>query len=237
MELLLNDGFKGILAIIDNDYWFLEGSTISDPNILLTDLHDTETMIIRSEALEHVLREYSDEITFSNFLKDKGTDIRTILLRNAKYIGYLRWYSHRNKISAIAVKNLKCNRIFDINHLILDIKKLIAESLTKKCKIWINKKTNIEDIIDFFEKKLNEIDAKAFKLWHTCAGHDMVKILVIGLKNVFGKNFARHTSKDELERSLRLAYGIDIFRKTALYQSNRMWENANTDYIIIDPST
>ena len=234
MELLSRDEFEGVLAILDNDYWFLEGRIIGDPNILLTDLHDTETMIINSEALERVLREYSDPTTFLRFLRDQRTDIRTILLENAKYIGYLRWYSHKNKISAITVKNLKYNRIFDINQLTLDLKKLIDESLIMKCKRWINKKSDIQDIIDLIEEKLNEIDARAFDLWHICAGHDIVKILGIGIKNIFGKSFARNTSEDELERSLRLAYGIDLFRNTDLYQSITLWENMNAGYIIID---
>jgi hypothetical protein len=57
----------GVLAIVDSDYWVLEGKKTGN-NLLLTDTHDIETMILLSPALEKVLREYVLVIGWKSFL-------------------------------------------------------------------------------------------------------------------------------------------------------------------------
>ncbi|GAB4301600.1 MAG: hypothetical protein Fur0025_41910 [Oscillatoriaceae cyanobacterium] len=54
MEILDKDNFSGVLAIIDADFWKLEGTIPPSTNILLTDTHDLETMLFQSPALEKV---------------------------------------------------------------------------------------------------------------------------------------------------------------------------------------
>jgi len=77
------------LAIVDADFDILEGSVPLSPNLLFTDTHDLETMLLKSPALEKVLSEHGSEAKINNFAKD----IRQTLLEIAKIIGYLRWAS------------------------------------------------------------------------------------------------------------------------------------------------
>src|SRR6266498_2978114 len=45
----------GILGIVDADFWHLEEISISSPNLLVTDLHDLEMMLIESRAFDKVI--------------------------------------------------------------------------------------------------------------------------------------------------------------------------------------
>ncbi|MEG4347888.1 DUF4435 domain-containing protein [Microcoleus sp. A003_D6] len=89
LNILEKDNFAGVLAIVDADFWILEGTVNSNPNLLLTDTHDLETMLLKSPSLEKVLSEHGSE----QKVKDFGKDIRQTLLESAKVIGYLRWAS------------------------------------------------------------------------------------------------------------------------------------------------
>ena len=89
LDILEKDNFAGVLAIVDADFCILEGTVPSSPNLLLTDTHDLETMLLKSPALEKLLLEHGSEQKIKDFPKD----IRQTLLESAKVIGYLRWAS------------------------------------------------------------------------------------------------------------------------------------------------
>lgn len=58
LSLLKKEHFVGVLALVDADFDILEGKPAIE-NVLLTDTHDLETMLMRSPALAKVLREFS----------------------------------------------------------------------------------------------------------------------------------------------------------------------------------
>lgn len=55
MSILEKDAFLGVLAIVDADFDILESKLPESKNVLFTDAHDLETMIMKSFALEKVL--------------------------------------------------------------------------------------------------------------------------------------------------------------------------------------
>nr|WP_243146916.1 DUF4435 domain-containing protein [Scytonema sp. UIC 10036] len=61
LEILEKSTFQGILAIIDADFERLETFIYSSPNLLRTDTHDLETMLINSPALNKVVAEFASE--------------------------------------------------------------------------------------------------------------------------------------------------------------------------------
>lgn len=62
LDILDKDNFTGVLAIVDADFSILEGSIHTSSNLLITDDHDLEMMLIKSPALEKLLCEVgSDE--------------------------------------------------------------------------------------------------------------------------------------------------------------------------------
>jgi Protein of unknown function (DUF4435) len=52
LAILEQRGFQGVLAIVDADFDRLVPPTYQSLNLLLTDAHDLETMLIQSPALE-----------------------------------------------------------------------------------------------------------------------------------------------------------------------------------------
>ena len=51
LEILEKDNIKGVLAIVDADFWNLDGIKPDSLNVFLTDTHDLETMIFFTSAL------------------------------------------------------------------------------------------------------------------------------------------------------------------------------------------
>jgi len=58
VSILEQEAFPGILAIVDADFDILEGKLPDSSNVLFTDAHDLETMLMKSPALERVLIEF-----------------------------------------------------------------------------------------------------------------------------------------------------------------------------------
>ncbi len=92
----------GVLAIVDADFDVLNGDTPASANILLTDTHDLETMLLQSPALEKLLNEFGsrDKIAW----QDK--EIREVLLEAGTPIGYVRWISLQDRLKRNRTINL-----------------------------------------------------------------------------------------------------------------------------------
>jgi len=55
--MLDSNSFPGVLAIVDSDFRVLERNFPTNRNLLPTDFHDLETMLLVSPALDKVLSE------------------------------------------------------------------------------------------------------------------------------------------------------------------------------------
>ncbi|HEX8435842.1 DUF4435 domain-containing protein, partial [Archangium sp.] len=66
------NGIRGVLGIVDADFTVLDQQESPTPNILETDLHDVECMMLASPALAHVLRELGDEKQMDAFKARAG---------------------------------------------------------------------------------------------------------------------------------------------------------------------
>lgn len=76
LEILEADGFKGVLVIVDADFWKFDGVDPGSPNIILTDTYDRESMLICSNALDKVLNDFGEHRKMNGMLKP----IRDLLL-------------------------------------------------------------------------------------------------------------------------------------------------------------
>lgn len=223
LEMLENESFKGLLVIVDADFWHLEGIKTNSVNLFLTDTHDLETMIISaSEVQEKILSECGS----TNKIKQLHHPVIDLILEATLPIGLFRW------IASSSLDNLP-----------LKFRDLPFENFVEKTKL----KVNINKLLE--EVKANsgdpEIDEKSIKNkikslkkenhdpWQVCSGHDMVHILAIGLRSVFGNRKMRTLSADLLERMLRVAYEYSQFQLTQLYQSIENWEKTNPTYTVL----
>ena len=205
LTILEKSSFSGILAIVDADFDHLDAIVYPSQNLFLTDTHDTETMMLRSSALERILAEYGSEDKIS--VLPQG--VRTLLLTAGIPIGYLRWISRKDGLN-LTFEGIKFGKFLDEKSLILDEIKLI-QTVQDKSQNWslgsdrLTKRTSLD----------------CDDPWQICCGHDLVKILAIGLQRVFG---TVKKEPEDLEIALRLAHRPQDFLETQLYQKLKEWE-------------
>jgi hypothetical protein len=227
LKILEEEELTGILAIVDADFWRLEGKSPASSNLKMTDTHDLETMIIKSPALEKLLVEFGSNQKIKELVKKRGKSIREILLSIACPIGYLRWISLQQNLS-LQFEGLNFRRFVDEKTFVLDRIKLIRT---------VKNKSDRHDIPDKdLQKGIDEVTAPTHDPWEVCCGHDLACILSLGLRKALGSKKSTQVEPERIEESLRLAYEFANFSATDLYQSLKAWEAANEPFQIFPTS-
>jgi Protein of unknown function (DUF4435) len=220
LAILDEEGFRGALAIVDADFSVLEGTRPGSPNIVHTDTHDLETMLLASPALDRVLAERGD----ASKLAALGDDVRRLLLALGEPIGYLRWLSVK-QMTWIRFDDLEIDEFVDEKTLTVDLEKLLA-TLRNRSKALI--------VVDAEVWRLAEaLKEPGHDLWHVCCGHDLVRILSVALRKVLGSNKPSDVQPSGLEERLRLSFSLADFQATRLWGAIIAWEKENPPYVVL----
>lgn len=206
LNILEKDNFAGVLAVVDADFDILEETVLLSQNLLLTDTHDLETMLLKSPALEKVLREHGSTEKIERFAQD----IRPTLLESAKIIGYLRWASLKFNY-CLKFEGLAFNKFVDDRTLILDESKLIQTVKNNSQKPGLDEQE--------IRANMDSLKTNTQDMWYICCGHDMISILSIALCKALGSCNYKEVEPNVLEKYLRVAYESAHFRETKLYRS------------------
>jgi hypothetical protein len=220
LNILEKENFAGVLAIVDADFWILEGTVPSSPNLLLTDTHDLETMLLKSPALEKLLLEHGSEQKIKGFAKD----IRQTLLESAKVIGYLRWASLKFDYS-LKFEDLAFRSFVEKGTLVLNKSDLIKTVKDKSQKPGLDERE--------IQQKMDSLTTTTQDMWYVCCGHDMIDILSIALCKELGSCKPQKVEPNVLEQDLRLAYESSYFCKTQLYAAIQQWEKNNQPFQVL----
>jgi len=222
INILNIENFKGVMAIVDADFWNLDGTKPSWSNILLTDSHDLETMLFNSGAFEKILVEFGSQKKIAQLPKPP----RDILLENALPIGLLRWLSSPSQDNLrLDFKNLSFGNYLNLKTLSLDIEKLLVDVISRSQSLKLD--TNV------IKQKIVVMMNLNYDPWQVCSGHDLVEIFYIGLNQIYGNAKARLLSKEMVDGLLRIAYELSYFHETQLYKAILMWENSNPPFKIV----
>ncbi|AFZ59515.1 DUF4435 domain-containing protein [Anabaena cylindrica FACHB-243] len=224
LAILEKNNFAGVLAIIDADFSRLEDILPASPNLLVTDYHDLEIMLIQSPALDKVIREFGSEEKIKNYAKN----ITITLLETGKIIGYLRWLSLKFNLS-LKFEDLTFSKFLEPKTLAIDTIKLI-----KAVKDHSQKPALIEKDI---QEKLENLKDDDHDPLQVCCGHDLICILSIGLCKVWGTWNSNDVKPEVLEKILRLAYEESYFRNTQLYRHIQTWEQNNQPYQVLSSTS
>jgi hypothetical protein len=226
LEILEKSNFQGVLAIVDADFDYLQNTTVTSPNLLRTDTHDLETMLIKSPAFDKVIVMFGSEEKIIKF----GRDLRTVLLESGTIVGYLRWVSQSDglnlKFEGIEFKNFINNQTIQISEI-----ELIKEVKNKSKAYSLDN----EDL----QKRLTNKKNSSHNPWQVCCGHDLVEILSIALRKAIGSNrdidvkANSDDRKNTLENFLLLAYEENYFHQTQLYLEIRKWETNNQPFHVL----
>ena len=220
LNILEKDNFSGVLAVVDADFDILEGTVSVSQNLLFTDTHDLETMLLKSPALEKVLLEHGSEAKINNFAKD----IRQTLLESAKVIGYLRWASLKFNY-CLKFEGLAFNKFVDDKTLALNESKLLETVKNNSQKPGLDEPE--------IRANMDSLKTDTQDMWYICCGHDMIAILSIALCKALGSCNSKQVEPNVLEQNLRLAYDSAHFRETKLYRSIQRWEQTNKPFDVL----
>ncbi len=220
LEILEKSSFEGIIAIVDADFDHLEHSPQISPNLLLTDTHDLETMLLQSPALEKVLREFGSEDKITKF----DRDIRKLLLDLGLSIGYLRWISQLENLN-LTFNEIKFSKFINDKTLQLNELQFIQTVINKSQNSLLNSKDIQQKLIN--KKNLNDDP------WQVCCGHDLVEILSISLRKVLGTNNPTNIEANKLESTLRIGYEEAYFGNTQLDVNIFTWERNNLPFEVL----
>ncbi|MEH2229804.1 MAG: DUF4435 domain-containing protein [Nostoc sp.] len=224
LKILEQSNFQGILAIVDADFERLETLLYTSPNLLRTDSHDLETMLIDSPAFKKVLAEFGSEEKIAQF----NRDVKLVLVENGMSVGYLLWISKCDGLN-LTFEGITFSKFIDEQTLQIDELKLIQEIKNKSQAFSLNEK-NLQERLK--TQKSNNHDP-----WQICCGHHLVEILSFGLRKALGSNKAADVEPNSLERSLRLAYEEIYFHQTQLYLDIRKWESNNQPFRVLRNDT
>ncbi|WP_377476670.1 MAG: DUF4435 domain-containing protein [Microcoleus anatoxicus] len=220
LNILERDNFAGVLGVVDADFDILEGTVPLSPNLLFTDTHDLETMLLKSPALEKVLLEHGSEDKIKGF----GKDVRQTLLESARIIGYLRWASLKFDY-CLRFEDLAFNKFINKETLALNESDLMKAVKNNSQQPGLNE-TEVKT-------KMDSLKTNAHDMWYICCGHDMIAILSIALCKALGSCNSKQVESNVLEINLRLAYESAHFRLTKLYIAIQTWEQTNQPFEVL----
>ncbi|MBD2492778.1 DUF4435 domain-containing protein [Nostoc sp. FACHB-280] len=224
LEILEQSNFQGVLVIVDADFDRLKSLVSSSHNLLYTDTHDLETMLIQSPALDKVLAEFGSEEKIAQFKRD----VRLTLCEIGISVGYLLLISLSEGLN-LTFEGITFSKFIDEQTLQINELRMIQE-VKNKSQAYSLKDEELQK--QLISQKNNNHDP-----WQVCCGHDLVEILSLGLRKALGTNKAADVEPNALERSLRLAYEEVYFCKTQLYFNIRTWESQNQPFKVLRNDT
>jgi hypothetical protein len=226
ISILESEGYSGFLAIVDADFWHLEGKLPPSPNVFITDTHDIETMIFSSPAFDKLLTEYIPIEKLDSLMR-RYKNVRFAILTVAQKMAYIRWINYKNSLGisfySDTEKSLPVNweSAIDIEKFVVDLEKLINIVCTENMRIKLFVKTEIVSCEDL-----------KYDLLQFCNGHDVVYVTFLVVKRKGrNKEVDRLVPKD-LEKALRLAYESTYFRNTGLYREILGWQERSGKRIL-----
>lgn len=219
LSILEKENFCRVFAVIDADFSRIEQQITDSNNLFLTDEHDLEMMLIKSDAFDKLLKERGSEEKIAAFSKD----IRETLLKLGQEIGKLRLLSLRNKLD-LKFEGLKFGKFIDKEKLSINIDELIRSIKNHSQKLSLDEQQIKQD--------LSVISHENHDPWQLCCGHDFISILAIALCKVLGTWNANDVKKEDWERESRLADELSYFYQTQIYQLMVNWQSNHHLYQI-----
>ena len=219
IKKLDGEKFRGALGVTDSDYDSLMSVPLASGNLVATETHDLECLLIQSPALETILAEFGVPEKINKFENTSGVDVRTALLDRAVIFGRLRWATFQFKLDinndSIRVVRFVSDQTWEVDHDGLMLATVLPGSSTNEASL----RHCIESLPDADP-------------WSVARGHDMVEILRIGLKQTLGE-ISNSTGPKQISQMLRSAFSDQHLESTMLGKDIRRWEATNPKYPIL----
>lgn len=222
----------GFVAVVDADFDRVDGTLRDDPDIVYTDHHDLECMLVASPALEKVLGVHGSRSRYLEFERTRQP-IREALLENGRIIGKLRWLSRRDGLNLVfrkrdpkdkAFRYLRYKEFCDQKEWLVDRNDLVVHvcNFSNRHDLTVN---------DLLARMALMPDAD---VWQICVGHDLLGLMAIGLRQTLGNATVDETT---MQNSFLLAYEEAYLKETLMYCALCAWEEKHAPFrIFVHPS-
>lgn len=232
-KILTERGFRSKLCVRDADFLRVPGNEkfISNyqESIFATDGHDSEVMMISSEALENLLLITSTNEKIKAFENKNGCDIRSLVLELAKPIGYLRYANKKYKLGlsfkperpegkGIKFKKFICEKTFKIFSTDAMINTVFEYSKNR------GQEVHSREII---MERLIEVSNADIPVLELVNGHDISEILSIIITKGLQSDNALIQDQASVESALTLAYELRYFQDSNLFMTLQQWSTTN----------
>lgn len=181
----------------------------STTDLIHTETHDIETLLLSSAALDRIIDEYADHVQLSDFLAKEGSDFRSALIRRAIPFGKYRLINAIHNLGVPFAEAFSPWKYINHHTWDLDVTRLDADFASVS-------KLDVATI-QLFEQKLPPVPQ-----WNLIQGHDAIAILAIAMRSVVCAK--SNLSEEKLCTALRLAFDDLTFQKTQLFAKIRTWE-------------
>lgn len=216
-------GQNGIIAIIDNDYdWINTQNSKETSQLFYTDVNDLETMLLSfdNNLINKIIFEYFSDKTDQKYVED----MIKFVTETSKTIGLIR----------IASKKLRLN--FDFKR--LNICDYIVSSqstfiFNRKEFIKILKKNLMETQeypISFYQENFSRVINlyESYPWLHVSKGHDITNLLNHFILNSLSEKLSTpRFDYNQLEYKMLKYVDVNKFTSTRLYSKLRNWEQTH----------
>ena len=220
-------GYSEALGIIDSDFRKLDNEIPANENILLTDEHDIEIMIFKSEAFETIITHYAQPSKLESFIKENDNqELREIFLNLAMPLGYLKWANKKNNLGLV-FKPLKVDgNPLNIADFIppTTLKFTNYEDMIQSVLNYTVNKSELKTTKDLAVKAAKKMINNAHSLLQICNGHDVIHIISISLRKKISNLNSNSINPEQLEKEFIFAYDSRYFEQTELYKQIKLWE-------------
>jgi len=223
LNLLEEDGFEGIVAIVDMDFDGLDGVDHQLDGLIVTDHHDLDLTILLSPALSTFLDFRADPARIKSVANGDLSVIVDLILKAGETLGHCRWLSSKHDLM-LDFKNLNFEFINQATLECDDVHataEIISKSPAAKCN-------GMQ-----LGERLRAARAQQVDLKQLVCGHDATTVLGIALRQMLATRPKPQTWRSEIEAGLRMAFDYASFQSTNIYSSLRQWEANNDRYKIL----
>lgn len=237
-KILSERGYNSKICIRDADFLRVSGNVkyshdFTD-DIFATDCHDSEIMMISSDALKNILVITTNPEKTNAFELQSKCTIRELVFELAKPIGYLRYASKKHNLG-LSFKPEKPDGKK------LKYKKFICERELKTLSddVMINtiyeysrgREANLPSR-EHIKEKLIEVYNLNIPAFELINGHDVSEILSIVISKGLKSDSSLIQDQESVESSLALAYELRHFQETQLYLKITEWSEKNRISVI-----
>jgi hypothetical protein len=222
LDLLEDEGFPGVIGVVDADFDRILGRTYPVVNLCLTDFHDLNLVIFASTALDHYLAEYADTTPFKALFGSESQAVRKRVVAGCLTLGHCRLSSERRNLR-LYFKDLDHEQFVGEDDLVVDADALIATLINRSRTV-----CTVDNLRTFIAAEVS----RAHEPYQLVSGHDVSAVLGIALRKLLGQRREVQTWRREIEAGLRLAFDWEALEGTSVYSCLRAWERNNRPYRI-----